>query len=283
MPSAYLNGNWVALEDAKVSVLDRGFLFGDSVYEVIPVYNGKLFCLDRHLARLEQSLAEVLMDNPMTREDWLELLKEAVARSGDPFATLYLQVTRGADTARSFVYPAEPTQTVFLMVNPDETLERTTAQPLDVVTLEDFRWDRGHIKTTSLIAAGILKNQAIAKGADDALLIKAGYLTESTSANVFVVIDGAVITPPKSTRLLHGITRDFVVAMAKSDGIEVTEREISLNELQQAEEVFLTASRGEVQPIGCIDGRTVGNGAPGVMWQRIDALFQKHKFDTLDF
>lgn len=277
MPSAYLNGEWLAVADAKVSVLDRGFLFGDGVYEVIPVYEGKLFCLDRHISRFLNSLAEVYMDSPLDAAGWASLLQTAVEKSVDDTAALYLQMTRGADAARSFVYPAVPKPTIFIMVNPAPNLKRGNVTPLKLVTLEDFRWDRGHIKTTSLIAAGILKNQAIAAGADDAALFKDGKVTEASSANLFAVQNGVVVTPPKSTRLLHGITRDFLIELAQQNDIAVEEREITVEELKQADEVFITSSTMEAWPVGRIDDKPVGNGAPGVIWQKLDALFQQHK------
>lgn len=277
MPSAYLNGQWLPLEEAKVSVLDRGFLFGDGVYEVIPVYNGKLFCLERHVTRLMNSLSEVRMTSPMTEAEWLELLTTAVEKSGDSLAALYVQVTRGADVQRSFVYPEAVEHTVFIMVNPMSASARDEITPLKLVSLEDFRWDRGHIKTTSLIAAGILKNEALAAGANDAVLLKEGKVTEATSANLFVVIDGILTTPPKSTRLLHGITRDVVLELAESNGIAFEERELTAEDLLQADEMFITSSTMEAWPVGTLDGKQIGNGAPGIVWQKIDAAYQQYK------
>ena len=277
MPSAYLNGDWLDLKDAKVSVLDRGFLFGDGVYEVIPVYSGNLFCIDRHITRLLSSIKEIRMESPMTGDQWRDLLAEAVNRSGDNYASLYVQITRGADVSRSFVYPERPEHTVFVMVNPAAGLANREINPLELVTLEDFRWDRGHIKTTSLIAAGILKNEAIAAGADDAVLVKDGKVTEATSANLFMVIDGVLITPPKTTRLLHGITRDFVLELAEEADIPNEQREISPSELLTADEMFITSSTMEAYPVGSLDGEKIGNGAPGIIWQKIDLLFQEKK------
>jgi D-alanine transaminase len=279
MPSAYLNGEWLNLEDAKVSVLDRGFLFGDGVYEVIPVYAGKPFCLDRHMTRLLGSINEIRMESPMSSEAWRSLLLEAVEKSGDDFASLYVQITRGADVQRSFVYPNAPEHTVFIMVNAAPGLANREIKPLELVSLEDFRWDRGHIKTTSLIAAGILKNEAIAAGADDALLVKDGKITEATSANLFVVIDGVLVTPPKTTKLLHGITRDFVLELAEAADIPNEQREITPAELRTADEMFITSSTMEAYPVGSLDGKKVGNGAPGIIWQKIDLLFQEKKLE----
>lgn len=277
MPIAYLNGEWLPVEEAKVSVLDRGFLFGDGVYEVIPVYNGKLFCLERHVARLKASLTEIRLSEPVADVVWVDLLTEAVEKSGESMAALYIQVTRGADSMRSFVYPADPTPTIFIMVSPAPQLAHREIKPLQLVTLEDFRWDKGHIKTISLIAAGMLKNEAIAAGANDAVLVKDGEVTEATSSNLFAVIDGVIVTPPKSTRLLHGITRDVVVELAKANGLPIEERVLLPEELARANEVFISSSTMETWPVDRLDGKIIGNGEPGLVWQKIDELFQAHK------
>lgn len=279
MPIAYLNGEWLPVEEAKVSVLDRGFLFGDGVYEVIPVYNGKLFCLDRHVTRLLNSLAEIHLEEAVADVDWHNLLTDAVTRSGDALASLYIQVTRGSDTQRSFVYPAAPTPTIFIMVNPAPNLARTEIVPIKLVTLEDFRWDQGHIKTISLIAAGMLKNRAIAAGANDAVLVKNGEVTEATSANLFAVIKGVLVTPPKSTQLLHGITRDVVVELARANDLAVEERAVSPEEIKTADEVFITSSTMEAWPASHLDGEVIGNGEPGIVWRQVDELFQAKKLE----
>lgn len=274
VPIAYLNGEWLPAEEAKVSVLDRGFLFGDGVYEVIPVYNGKPFCLDRHVARLKASLAEIRLVADVA---WGELLHEAVDKSGEGMAAIYIQVTRGADSVRNFVYPTDPIPTIFIMVNPAPQLGHREIKPLQLVTLEDFRWDRGHIKTISLIAAGMLKNEAIAAGANDAVLVKNGEVTEATASNLFAVIGGVIVTPPKSTRLLHGITRDVVVELAKANGLPIEERVLLAAELELADEIFISSSTMETWPVDRLDGKAIGNGEPGLVWQKIDVLFQAHK------
>jgi D-alanine transaminase len=274
---SYLNGSWQAPEEAKVSVLDRGFMFGDGVYEVIPVYNARPFAVDRHLARLGNSLREVGLPSPMTDAEWQALMVEGVERSGETTASIYLQVTRGVAPAREHRYPAKPRPTVLLMVSPSQLLERTKVEPLEMITLEDFRWARGHIKTTSLIASGLLRNEAIARGADDAILIKDGRVTEATASNVFIAKDGVVITPPKSNHLLHGITRDVILELARRNRVEVQEREITPAELEAADEIMITSSTHEIWPVGRLDGRAVGNGAAGVVWRQLDGLFQEFK------
>ncbi len=278
MPAvAYLNGVWQRPEDAQVSVLDRGFLFGDGVYEVVPVYQGKPFTLDRHLDRLAGSLSEISLPNPHDSVTWTQLIAEGIARSELGTAYVYVQVTRGTIPVRRFEYPENPNPTVLMMVYEAPNLERKVIKPYKVVTLEDFRWSRGHIKTVSLIAAGMLKNEAITQGADDAILFRDGFVSEATSANVFIVRDGVLVTPPKSNVLLHGITRDFVIELARQGGIEVEERPIPVAELGEADEIMVTSAGNEAWPVGQLNGKVVGNGEGGVIWKQIDELFQAAK------
>ncbi|MBL4681680.1 MAG: aminotransferase class IV [Pseudomonadales bacterium] len=280
MSISYLNGEWQAVEEAKISVLDRGFLFGDGVYEVIPVYKKKPFTLDLHLKRLNDSLKEIKLSNPRTTQEWTDLIMEGIERSGEQNAALYLQITRGADTKRNFVYPEKVVHTVFMMVSAASILERKVIKPYHFITLEDFRWNKGHIKSISLIAAGMIKNEAITQGADDAVLIKNGKVTECSAANIFIVLNGALITPPKSKYLLQGITRDQIIKVAISGGIKVEEREITPEELKQADEMFMTRSTHEAWPVGSLDGKPIGNGEAGVVWQEVDRLFQALKSEA---
>ncbi len=271
-----LNGVWQAPEEAKVSIFDRGFMFGDGVYEVIPVYHGKPFTLDRHLARLRGSLDEVKIRHPMTDAEFTSLATEAVERCGESPAVIYIQITRGVAPARSFEYPdVEPT--VLVMAWPAAILRRENVVPQDFVTMDDIRWSMGQIKSVSLIAAGMLKNEAMARGVNDAILLRNGHVTEATSSNVFAVIGGKIVTPPKSNFLLHGITRDLVVELCREAGMELEEREITLDELKSADEIMITSSSQEVWPVGSLDGVPVGNGEAGVIWQQVDKLFQDNK------
>ena len=234
MAIAYLNGQWSDLGDAKVSVFDRGFMFGDGIYEVMAVYKGIVFTLDEHLIRLQRSLDHIRLPSPLTESGWRDLIIEAVEKSGEQTAYLYLQVTRGVAMPRSHNYPDEITPTVLITVTPAPILERNEVIPYKVVTKEDFRWGRGDIKVVSLIANGLLKNEAIDEGYDDAVLIRDGRVTEATAANVFIVRDGQIVTPPKSNYLLHGITREHVLKLARDAGMAVEEREITEAELEQA-------------------------------------------------
>lgn len=277
MAIAYLNGEWSSLDDAKVSVFDRGFMFGDGIYEVMAVYGGQVFTLDEHLARLQRSMDNIRLASPHTEDEWRELIREAVERSDEGTAYLYIQVTRGVSMPRSHNYPNEVKPTVLITVTPAPILERIEVQPYKVVTKEDIRWSRGDIKVVSLIANGLLKNEAVDEGYDDAILIRDGKVTEATAANVFIVRNGRITTPPKSNYLLHGITRDHVVKLAREADMDVEEAEIDEAELLAADEVWISSTGHEVWPISEVNGQIIGNGAPGVVFQAVDALFQASK------
>ena len=275
MSISYLNGVWQPVEDARISVRDRGFLFGDGIYEVIPVYNRQAFTLARHLKRLATSLEEIKLENPLSTDAWDSLIAEAIEKSGETTASLYLQITRGADVKRIHIYPEKVVPTIFVMVSP---LPATRdIYPYEVITLDDYRWSKGFIKTVSLIAACMLKNEAISRGANDAILLKGGMVTEATSSNVFMVLDGVIVTPPKSQHLLFGITRDVVIELARGHKMPLQERDFTLVELMRASEIFVTSSTHEAWPVGKLNGTMVGNGEGGIVWQEIDRLFQAFK------
>lgn len=276
MAIAYLNGEWTTPEEARVPVLDRGFMFGDGVYEVMPVYNGKVYTLDEHLRRLNRSLGEIRLASPHSDEEWCALFDEAIEKGGEDTALLYLQVTRGIAPKRDHAWP-DVSPTVLITVTPAPNFERTDVTPYRMVTLEDFRWGRGDIKVVSLIANGLLKNEALAQGYDDAILIRDGKVTEATSSNVFIATGGKIVTPPLSNYLLHGITRALALDLAREGGLPVEEREISAEELAGADEVWITSTGHEIWPVGEVDGKPVGNGEPGVMFKALDDLFQQAK------
>lgn len=277
MAIAYLNGEWQAPEDAKISVFDRGFMFGDGIYEVMPVYWGKVFTLEEHLLRLNRSLNEIRLVSPFTDEEWRSLFDEAIEKSGEETALLYLQVTRGIASNRSHEYPADVKPTVLITVTAAPGLERNEVLPYKMVTKQDFRWSRGDIKVISLVANGLLKNEALAEGYDDVVLLRDGVVTESSASNVFIVKDGVIVTPPKSRYLLHGITREQVIQLAKTNSMELEERDISEAELVDADEIWITSTGHEIWPVGELNGKTVGNGEAGVTWQMMDSLYQASK------
>ncbi|MBT4159961.1 MAG: D-amino acid aminotransferase [Gammaproteobacteria bacterium] len=267
----------MAPEEAQVSVFDRGFMFGDGIYEVMAVYDGSVFTLDEHLRRLNRSLDAIRLESPHDDETWRQIIEQAVERGAESPAYLYLQVTRGVESPRSHVYPAAVVPTVLITVMASPILERKEIEPLKVITKNDFRWGRGDIKVTSLMANGLLKNEALAEGFDDAVLIRDGEVTEATAANVFIVKDGVIATPPKSPYLLHGITRDHVVSLAKKANMPLDERALTEDELLNADEVWITSTGYEVWPVCQVNDRFIGNGSAGVVWQEIDRLFQSSK------
>ena len=277
MAIAWLNGEWMAPEDAKVSVFDRGFMFGDGIYEVMAIYDNGVFTLEDHLVRLQRSLDAIRLQNPMTDDEWRNLILEAVDRGGESPAYLYLQVTRGVASARSHVYTWSVSPTVLITVTEALILKRENITPYKMVTKDDFRWGRGDIKVVSLIANGLLKNEAVDEGFDDAILIRDGYVTEATAANVFVVRDGVVLTPPKSRFLLHGITRDHALKLMVKAGVRHEERAITKDELETADEVWISSTGHEIWPVSQVNDHMIGNGSAGVTWQRVDDLFQDSK------
>lgn len=268
----YLNGQFLPLSQAKVSVLDRGFLFGDGVYEVIPAYGGKLFRLEQHLERLEQSLAGIRLPSPLTREEWGEILPKLL--HGDQDQSVYLQITRGAYLKRDHAFPESIRATVFAMANP---IPAARPEPAKAIVCEDIRWQWCHLKTLNLLANVLLRQEAIEHGCQEAILVRDGLVTEGAASNIFIVAAGVLITPPKGSKLLPGITRDLILELASTHHIPHQEREIEVAELRRAEEIWYTSSTRELVPIVELDGRPVGNGQPGEVFWRMYELFQAYK------
>lgn len=268
----YLNGEYLPLTEAKVSVLDRGFLFGDGVYEVIPVYGGRPFRLDEHLRRLDNSLRGIRMTNPLSDDRWAHIFDRLIAGTHDQY--LYLQVTRGAAPKRDHVIPDEVNPTVFVMCSP---IAPIPSRGICAVTLDDIRWQWCHIKAITLLANVLLRQEAVDRGAAEAILVRDGWITEGAASNVFAVIDGVLTTPPKGNDLLPGITRDLVLELALENDVPAVERRIRLNELKGAAEIWLTSSTREILPVIELDGIPVGNGEPGPLWPRMQAVYQAYK------
>ncbi|MDY6980466.1 MAG: D-amino acid aminotransferase, partial [Pseudomonadota bacterium] len=250
----YLNGNYLPLDEACVPVLDRGFIFGDGVYEVIPVYAGKPFRLDHHLQRLNDSLNGVYLSNPLDDETWTLILQQIIERNGGGDQSLYLQITRGV-AKRDHGFPATAQPTVFVMSNPfkpvdSELLEEGVA----AITLEDIRWQYCHIKSIALLPNILLRQQALDADAAEAILLKGDKVTEGAASNVFIVVDGILLTPPKGECLLPGITRDLVVELADRHNVPCEQRDISREELLRADEIWITSSTREILPVTRLDG-----------------------------
>jgi D-alanine transaminase len=277
VPVVYLNGAFLPQERAFVSVLDRGFLFGDGIYEVIPVYAGRPFRVAQHLDRLDASLAAIRLQNPLPRATWTGALQQLVEHNGGGDQSIYLQITRGTGP-RDHAFPARVVPTVFAMSNPLAPLPPAVReQGVAAVTAEDIRWKHCHIKATSLLANVLLRQQAIDAGGYEAILIRGGEVTEGAASSVFVVRDGVLRTPPPGPALLPGITRDLVLELAAAAGLPCQEATIAASELVSAEELWLTSSTKEVLPVTRLDGRPVGNGRPGPLWTDMHDLYQAYK------
>lgn len=275
---AYLNGRFAPLDTLQVSVMDRGFLFGDGAYEVIPVYDRKPFRLDEHLARLEHSLAALQLDNPYSLSKWQRLVQELIVRQVFVDQSIYVEVTRGVAWPRSHAFPIQPSPTVFVysepLVPPAQAL---VAKGLQAVTVEDVRWQRCNIKAISLVANVLLRQAAVAAEADEAILIRDGCLVEGSASNIFVVKQGELLVPPPSGHMLTGITYDVVLELARENHWPLVLRPIRAAELEQADELWLTSSSKEILAIVSLDGRPVGNGLPGPMYHSMFALYQDFK------
>lgn len=277
MKQVYLDGAFLPADEAKVSVFDRGFLLGDGVYEVIPVYNGHCFQLAGHLARLERSLAGVRMVNPLDLAAWQIMIETLVANNGGGDQSVYLQVTRGV-APRDHVFPVGVTPTVFAMSNPLVPVpEAYKTAGISAITLPDIRWQNCNIKAITLLPNSLLRQQAQDQGAQEAILIRNGHMTEGAASNVFIVKAGQIFTSPKNEEVLPGITRELVIVLAKQGGISCLEGEIREAQLWAADEIWVTSSTKEVLPVTQLDGTSVGTGKPGSVWQQMDALYQQYK------
>lgn len=286
-PVCWLNGRFLPIEEASIPVLDRGFIFGDGVYEVIPVYGREPFRLDAHLARLARSLAAVRIANPHDTAAWTALVRELVARQDFADQSIYLQVTRGV-AKRDHAFPKDTPPTVFMMANPLVTPPAALVDNgVAAVSATDNRWLRCDVKATALLANVLLKQLAVDAGAAEAVLFRDGpdataprRLTEGSSSNIFVVRDGAIATPKRDHLVLPGITLDVVADLARAAGIPFSERDIDEAEVRAADELWLASSTREVLAITSLDGHPVGNGVPGPMYRRIIALFRQHRRES---
>jgi len=276
--TVYLNGEYLPLEQARVPVLDRGFIFGDGVYEMIPVYSRRPFRLDRHLARLQSSLRAVSIADPHSGDAWAEIIARIVAAGPWEDQGIYLQVTRGV-APRDHRFPEHPpAPTVFVMTNPLVTPPKEQVENGGAaITLEDFRWLRCDIKSISLLGNCMLRTAAAEAGCVEAILVRDGYLTEASASNVFIVRGGAAIAPPKSQLMLPGITYDVVLEILRDNGLRHEVRPVTRAELQCADEIWVTSSSKEVLAITTLDGAPVGAGQPGPLFHRVYPLYQQFK------
>ena len=277
----FLNGEYTALRDATVSVLDRGFIFGDGIYEVVPVYGGRLFRFDEHLARLSRSLAKLRIANPHGRDEWLALCRKVIAGVPADDQLVYIQVTRGV-AMRDHVMPPDIEPTVFMMASPMKPASAEQRHHgVACVTARDFRWERGDIKSTSLLGNVLARQMSADKGAVETVMFRDGYLTEASASNVWVVHEGAVLGPPKSEHVLEGIRYDLIRELCEEEGIAYNLRPIPEGEVLAADELLLSSATKEVLPVTTLDGQPVGHGAlrgkPGPVYARLYEAYQRAK------
>jgi D-alanine transaminase len=273
----YVNGQYVPEEDAKVSIFDRGFLMADGVYEVTSVLGGKLIDFEGHAVRLARSLSELGMENPISKEDLLQVHRELVSRNGVEEGMVYLQITRGAPDDRDFVFPdpetTPPTVVLFTQNKPGLANNPAAKKGIKVISIEDIRWGRRDIKTVQLLYPSMGKMMAKKAGADDAWMVQDGHVTEGTSNNAYIVKGHQIITRGLSNDILHGITRAAVLRCAEEAQMEVIERPFSIAEAQEADEAFITSASTFVMPVVAIDERKLGSGKPGPVAARLREIY----------
>jgi D-alanine transaminase len=277
----FLNGSFMPLEEARVPVLDRGFIFGDGVYELVPVYSRVPFRMDEHLSRLERSLAAVRIRNPYSRAEWRDIILQLVAKQPFDDQGIYFQVTRGV-AKRDHAFPKDATPTVFIMSNPlvnppQELVERGAA----AMSAIDDRWLHCDIKSISLVGNCLLRQVSAEVGAVETILFRDGKLTEASASNVFVVRRGVILSPPKSNLILPGITYDVVVELAQGAGLPIEFRDIARDEVLSADEIWVTSSSKEVLAIVTLDGKPVGKGKPGPVFRQMHRLYQEFKHKVM--
>lgn len=286
MTVCYLNGEFLPLAAARVSPMDRGFLFGDGVYEVVPVYSRRPFRLDEHLARLQKSLTAIRLDNPLAATQWRDVVARLVAAAEWDDQSVLLQVTRGPMAVRNHAFPATVTPTVFCLVEPLSTPPAVQReQGVAAVSAADFRWLRCNVKATSLLANCLLRQMAMDAGCAETILFRDGILSEGAASNIFAVKDGTLLAPQQNHLMLTGITYDIVLELAAAHGLETEVRDIAEAEVRAADELWLTSSTKEVLPIVVLDGRKVGGGdtagRPGPAFAMMYGWYQDFKRDVM--
>jgi D-alanine transaminase len=275
--TAYLNGEFLPLDKAQVSVLDRGFIFGDGVYEVIPAYSRRPFRLPEHLARLQHSCDGIRLANPLAEAEWTRLIHELIARHAPEDQSVYLQVTRGV-ARRDHAFPKDAKPTVFMMSGPLVTPSREQIEDgVACITASDFRWLKCDVKSVSLLGNCLLRQAAADAGAAEVVLFRDGCLTEASSSNVFVVRDGRLLAPPKDHLILPGITYDVVLELAAACGVPIERRPVTEAEVRGADEIWITSSTKEVLAVTSLDGAPVGSGRPGEVFRVVHQEYQEFK------
>ncbi len=269
MDTVYLNGQFLPQQQAQVSVMDRGFLFGDGVYEVIPVFGGRCFRLAEHLDRLAHSLRETGIAEPLNRAQWQTIFETLIAAYDGGDQAIYLQVTRGVAAVREHKFPAVCVPTVFAMSRVLAAVPEQAPAPISCISVEDIRWQRCDIKSISLLGSVLMTQQAQVAGAREAILLRDGHVLEGASSNVFVVLDDVLYTAPKDRHILAGITRDLIVELVQQHGVAFREQAVPIAELGRASEIWISSSTREMVPVTLLDGKPVGSGAVGPVFNSV--------------
>jgi len=280
LPICFLNDEFLPLREARISPLDRGFLYSDGAYEVTPVYAGRPFRFQQHHDRLTRSLKEIRMEDPLSREAWRDLYRKLISRNAatSSDAYIYVQVTRGAEYGRNHAPLPEVPRTVFAFAAPWPTGRAGWLDKgLPAVTADDTRWARCDIKSVSLLANVLLRQLAVDHDATETLLIREGYLTDASASSVHVVLGGVLCTPPNSWKLLPGTTRGVIEEIAERAGVVWRSAPVSEPDLRAADEILLGAATREIQPVTLLDGRAVGDGKPGPVWRKLYDAYQAYK------
>jgi D-alanine transaminase len=278
-PTCYLDGVYMPLAEARVSPLDRGFLFADGVYEVVPVHRGRLFRLREHLKRLDDSLRGIRVANPLDEAGWTTVLQRLAAQAGEPELLIYLQVTRGTEYGRNHLFPKDAKPTTFAFASPyPQPSAATLEQGLRAVTLQDIRWDRCDIKSIALLGNVLLRQEAADRGADEALLVRDGLLLEGSSSSVFLCVGGTLVTPPNSHRILPGTSRDAVLELAEG-WLPFEICDVQVRDIAGCDEIWIASAGRGVLPVTTMDGEPVGSGRPGPLWSEMYARLQRHLDD----
>ena len=277
----YLNGSFVPIEDARVSVLDRGFIFGDGVYEVIPIYSHIPFRLAEHLRRLQKSLDGIQLKNPHTDAEWKKLIEQIIASNEGEDQSLYLHITRGV-APRNHAFPREVAPTIFIMSSPLIVAPKELiVAGVSAITANDNRWSRCDIKAISLLPNVLLRQMASDSDATETLLLRDGFLSEGSASSIFIVKNKILLVPPKSNFTLPGITYDVVLELAVKYQIPYEITEISENDLRSSDEILLASSTKEIMPITLLDGKKVGSGKPGEVFAQLYQLYQNFKISIM--
>ncbi len=288
MSTVYLNGQFLPASEARISPMDRGFLFGDGIYEVIPTYHGRYVGFAPHIARMHEGLAALNIQHGMTEQRWRELCDQLLELNRPELGEnlgVYIQVSRGADTKRNHAFPTGISPTIFayaFAIAAEPVPDKSKVSTYSVVTANDLRWQRCHIKSTSLLGNVLHYQYGVEQGAQETLLFdRDGNLTEGAAVNVFVIKNGEIATPPLSNKLLPGVTRLLLLEILRQHSdLNVVEREISYDEVLAAEEIWLTSSSKEIAPVLSVNGRPVGNGAVGDIWLAAQRLFSQYKYQS---